>query len=419
MPTLQSLIRPLAIRVLVFKERRKSGVAWNPLDGRYQQDPVPTYEALRARDPVHYSHLLNGWVVSRYEDIDAVLRDHRRFSNASRLTNGPTGEAIDVEVAPSMLLVDPPDHTRLRSLVSHAFTPKAIEALRPRIEAYADAFIAAVGEAKRFDLMQAIAVPLPVAVISEMIGVPQEDRARFKAWSDAVARSLEPTMAPHELVEAMRARDSLRQYFTPLIEERRARPQDDLITALVRAEDEGDRLSHAEVLSSLNLLLIAGNETTTNLIGNGMLALLRHPEAFRHLAAHPEATEAAVEEMLRWDSPVQTNGRVALEDVEVGGQRIARGERVVLLQGAGNHDPHHVADPDTFDPTRGGEHGDKGHLAFGRGIHHCLGAPLARLEAQAVFPRILARWPGMRLAAEPRYRDNVVLRGLTALDVEV
>ena len=439
---LQTYLRPLAIRVLAFKERRKTGVVWNPLASAYQQDPVPTYEALRERDPVHYSEILRGWVVSRYDDIDAVLRDHKRFSNASRLTNATTGVPVDVEIAPSMLLVDQPDHTRLRSLVNHAFTPKAVDAIRPRIEAFTDAFIAEVGEAKRFDLMQAIAVPLPVAVISEMIGIPQADRARFKTWSDAVARSLEPTMSAHELTEAMRAREALRAYFTPLIEDRRAHPQDDLISALVRAEDAGDRLSHAEVISTLNLLLIAGNETTTNLIGNGMLALLRHPDALRHLthnssAQHPEAIEAAVEEMLRFDSPVQTNGRVALEDLTIGGQRIAKGQRVVLLQGAGNHDPHHVADPDAFDVTRGTNgdaahgdthagatrgdpgHGDRSHLAFGRGIHHCLGAPLARLEAQIVFPRILARWPAIRLAAEPRFRDNVVLRGLTALDVEV
>jgi len=430
MSALQRMIRPLAIRVLAFNERRKTGVVWNPLAEAYQQDPVPTYEALREGDPVHYSEILRGWVVSRFDDIDAILRDHRRFSNASRLTNAATGAPIDVEIAPSMLLVDQPDHTRLRSLVNHAFTPKAVEAIRPRIEAFTDAFITEVGDAKRFDLMQAIAVPLPVAVISEMIGVPQADRARFKTWSDAVARSLEPTMSPRELTEAMQARAALRLYFTPLIEERRAQPQDDLISALVRAEEQGDRLSHAEVISTLNLLLIAGNETTTNLIGNGMLALLRHPGAQRHVAHHPEAIEAAVEEMLRFDSPVQTNGRIALEDVVIGGQRIAKGQRVVLLQGAGNHDPRHFEHPDAFDPTRGGPtggdpghgdpmRGDKSHLAFGRGIHHCLGAPIARLEAQIVFPRILARWPDIRLAAEPRYRDSVVLRGLTALDVEV
>lgn len=417
MPTLQNLLRPLAIRVLTFKERRRSGVAWNPLSPSYQQDPVPTYESLREGDPVHYSELMHGWVVSRFEDIDAVLRDHRRFSNASRVVGVGAGTNVNagIAAAPSMLFLDPPDHTRLRSLVNHAFTPKAVEAIRPRIEAFADGLIEAVGDARRFDLMQAIAIPLPVAVISEMIGVPHADRAQFKVWSDTVAKALEPTTAEHELVAAAQARTALGEYFGPLIEERRAHPREDLISALVRAEDEGDRLSHAEVISTLNLLLVAGNETTTNLIGNGMLALLRRPDALDHVANHPEAIEAAVEEMLRFDSPVQTNGRVALEDVVIGGQAIARGQRIVLLQGAGNHDPRHFEDADGFDPARG----DKSHLAFGRGIHHCLGAPLARLEAQIIFPRILARWPGIRLAAEPRFRDNVVLRGLTALDVEV
>ncbi len=415
MPVLQSLIRPLIIRVLSMKERRRSGVAWNPLSSAYQQDPVPTYRALREGDPVHYSELMRGWVVTRYEDIDAVLRDHKRFSNASRIQEATAASMADAGVAPSMLFTDPPDHTRLRSLVNHAFTPRAVEALRPRIEAFTDELIAAVGDARRFDLMQAIAIPLPVAVISEMIGIPQSDRAKFKVWSDAVAKSIEPTMSPKELAEAMRAREALRDYFGPLLEARRREPQDDLMTALIRAEEEGDRLSHAEVISTLNLLLIAGNETTTNLIGNGMLALMRQPEALRHVAHHPEAIESAVEEMLRFDSPVQANGRVALEDVTIGGRRISRGQRVVLLQGAGNRDPDHFAQGDVFDPA----HGDKSHLAFGRGIHHCLGAPLARMEAQVVFPRILARWPAIRLAAEPRFRSNVVLRGVTRLEVEV
>ena len=419
LPTLRAVVRPLAVRVLMFNERRKRGVAWNPLSTAYQQDPTPTYEALREGDPVHYSELMRGWVVTRYEDIDAVLRDHKRFSNASRLQEETATSLAEAGVAPSMLFTDQPDHTRLRSLVNHAFTPRAIEAIRPRIEAFTDDLIAAVGDVRRFDLMQAIAVPLPVAVIADMIGIPQTDRVQFKLWSDAVAKSIEPTMSPHELAEAMRARKALGVYFGPLIEARRACPEDDLITALVRAEEAGDRLSHAEVISTLNLLLVAGNETTTNLIGNGMLALLRNPEAFRHIGQHPEAIEAAVEEMLRFDSPVQANGRIALEDVTVGGQHIQRGQRVVLLQGAANHDPRHFQHPDTFDPIASDPHGDKSHLAFGRGIHHCLGAPLARMEAQIVFPRILARWPNIHLAAQPTFRDNVVLRGVTTLDVEV
>jgi pimeloyl-[acyl-carrier protein] synthase len=410
------LVRPVVIQGLLLKERLKTGVVFNPLSDGYHQDPTKTYARLREKDPVHYSELIRGWVVSHYEDVDAILRDHRRFSNDGRLTGrddfkGPS----EVEETPSMLFLDPPDHTRLRSLVSQAFTPRAIEAWRGRVEETADRLIAEVGEAKRFDFMEAIAVPLPVVVISEMLGIPLEDRARFKAWSDDLARTLEPTITKPEIEAAHRSRRELREYLGPIVDARRTDPREDLISILVRAEAEGEKLTREEVISTLILLLVAGNETTTNLIGNGMLALLRQPEQRRWLEEHPDEVEAAVEEILRYDSPVQTNGRIALEDVTIRGKTIRKGSQIVLLQGGGNRDAEHYERPDALDLSRG----DKGHLSFGRGIHHCLGAPLARLEGQVIFPKVLARWPRMRIAADPKFKDHVVLRGLRALEVDV
>lgn len=410
------LIRPIAIQALLLKERLRSGVTYNPLSDAYHQDPTETYRRLREKDPVHYSELIRGWVISRHEDIDAVLRDHRRFSNDGRVTQadgfmGPT----EVEETPSMLFLDPPDHTRLRSLVAQAFTPRAIDAWRSRIEATADRLIAEVGDAKRFDFMEAMAVPLPVVVISEMLGVPVEDRDQFKAWSDDLARTLEPTITPKEIEAAFKSRQEVAEYLGHIVDARHAEPREDLVSILVRAEEEGDKLSREEVISTLILILVAGNETTTNLIGNGMLALLRHHDQRRWLQEHPEESETAVEELLRYDSPVQTNGRITLEDVVIGGKTIKRGSQVILLQGSGNHDPAHREHPDDLDLA----HGNKSHLSFGRGIHHCLGSPLARLEGEVTFPKVLERWPGIRLAAAPEFKDHVVLRGMRRLEVAV
>ncbi|MEX2032638.1 MAG: cytochrome P450, partial [Dehalococcoidia bacterium] len=381
----------------------------------WHRDPVPMYERLRTKDPVHYSELVRGWVVSCYEDVDAVLRDSDRFGNDPR--RGANADALEaIEVVPSMLNLNPPDHTRMRSLVMQAFTPKAINGWRDRIDAVIDEIFQDIGDSSRFDLMERIAVPLPVVVIAEILGIPPADRGRFKVWSDDIARTLEPTMTRSEMYRARVSRVALDEYFSPIIEERRRAPKDDLISSLAQAEEAGDTLTHGELIATLVLLLVAGNETTTNLIGNGTLALLTQPDQLRWLREHPEQVDVAVEEMLRHDSPVQINGRRALVDVEVGGRRIKAGEQLILLQGSANHDPEHWRDQaDAFDLSRG----DKGHLSFGRGIHYCLGAPLARLEAQLLFPRMLERWPSLRIAATPQFKDNVVLRGMRTFEVAV
>ena len=416
-----SVIQPVVVRGMLLKERVKSGAVWNPLDDDYHQRPVDTYDRLRTRDPLHFSELTDAWVFTRYGDCDAILRDHKRFSSDSRNAETPANDrAANLNEARSILMSDPPDHTRMRSLVNLAFTPRAIAAMRPRIEAIVDGLLdeiddrVAAGE-RHIEMLEAFAIPVPITVIAEMLGIPPEDLTRFKAWSDKVARTLEPTITESEMKIAEQANVELGAYFDGIIEQRRLEPRDDLISQLILAEDEGDQLSHEELLVTLRLILIAGNETTTNLIGNGLLALLKHPEQLERLRREPELIESAVEELLRYDSAVQTDGRTALEDVEWHGRTIRKGQQVILLLGGANHDPEQFAHPDQLDITRG----SKRHLSFGRGIHHCLGAPLARMEGQVAFERLLARYETIRLASDPRFKDQIVLRGVEALPVDL
>jgi len=413
-------IQPLYVRGTLLKERLKSGVVWNPLADDYHQHPVETYDRMRTQDPVHYSELIHAWVFTRYEDCDAILRDHKRFSNDSRNADSPANDrAANLNEARSILAADPPDHTRMRSLVTLAFTPKAIEALRPRIEGIVDDLLDQIdarvqaGE-RHIDMLEALAIPLPITVIAEMLGVPPEDLPRFKTWSDRVARTLEPTITEEQAAIAEVANRELGAYFETIIDQRRIEPRDDLISRLIEAEDAGDKLSHEELLVTLRLILIAGNETTTNLIGNGLLTLLKHPEQLERLRLTPELTESAVEELLRYDSAVQTDGRTALEDIEWDGHLIRKGQQVILLLGGANHDPTAFEHPERFDIGRG----SKRHLSFGRGIHHCLGAPLARMEGQIAFDKLLARYETLRLASEPRFKDHIVLRGVESLIVD-
>ncbi|HYU14595.1 MAG TPA: cytochrome P450 [Candidatus Acidoferrum sp.] len=325
----------------------------------------------------------------------------------------------------SFLAHDPPDHTRLRRLVSKAFTARLVERLRPRISELVDSLLAAVpGET---DLISALAWPIPVAIISELLGVPAEDKSRFKSWSAALARGLDPDfmLPPAEIAQREKARDEFVDYFRALADRRRGRGNspigrgnengggNDLLSALVAVSDQGDMLTEAELLATCILLLVAGHETTVNLIGNGALALLRHPDQLAWFRAHPEAVAGAVEELLRYDPPVQLTARSALEDLELNGHRMRRGQVILMLIGAANRDPAVFPDPDRLDLTRVPER----HLSFGLGIHYCLGAPLARLEGQIALSKLFQR--EVSQAGEVSYRDNLILRGLATLPVRV
>ena len=416
MLSMRNAIWSVIVNTTIVRERWQSGVAYNPLSSRTAQDPYPVYAALRERDPVHRSRLMNAWLFTRHADVDTILRDHRHFSSDPR--KGDLSRSQRVSLPPddefTMLFLDPPDHKRLRALVNKAFTPKAVNALESHIRSLLGALLDDIDDPAGFDLMEAVAQPLPVIVIAEMLGVPPKDRAQFKLWSAQRARTLEPMISAQERALAEAANRAFDAYFRPIIEERRAAPKDDIVSALAQAEEEGDRLTERETLNMLRLLLIAGNETTTNLIGNGMLALLRHPDQLQLLREDRSLIPAAVDELLRFDSPVQTDFRRVLEDCEVNGFAMRRRENIVVLLGAANRDPGVFEDPDRLDVGRG----DRSHLSFGRGIHHCIGAPLARLEGRIVLEMLLERFSEISLLGErPRFRNSIVLRGLESLPV--
>lgn len=394
-----------------------SPVEFNPLLPEFRRNPYPTYHRLRTEDPVHSSVLPGVWVLSRYADVVTALRDPR-FGRADaesfwreRLGDGPAHGIV----TKWMLFRDPPDHTRLRTLVNKAFTPRAIENLRPRVQAIVDELLDAVQHDGGMDLMAAFAYPLPVLVICEMLGVPAKDREVFKNWSGDLARILDPILTP-EIVERGHAlMADMASYFRDLIAHLRKHPQGNLLDAMIAAEEAGDRLTEEELLANCILLFGAGHETTVNLIGNGMLALLRHPDQAEKLRQDPTLIESAVEECLRYDSPVQMTGREVKEAMELGGRRLQAGERVFTLLGSANRDPAQFPDAECFDITRK----ENRHLAFGHGIHFCLGASLARLEGHLAIGTLVRRLPGLTLATDTvQWRDAFTLRGLQALPVK-
>lgn len=419
---MQRVVQPVVLRALFTEERVRTGAVYNPLDKRFRSDPYPLYKNLQQRDPFHRSRLVGGWVLTRYEDVSTVLRDNRFLADERKLPafEKQRGQLIkqglieeDERTSPSMLRSDPPDHTRLRSLVTKAFTPRTIEALRSRIEAIVQEQLDAVADAASMDVIRQLAYPLPVTVIAEMLGVPTEDREQFKHWSDEAIRGI-GFGSIDDFRRSLAASRALRAYFQPIAEERRREPREDLFSALLAAEEEGDKLSLDEVFDMLILLLVAGNETTTNLIGNGLLALLRHPDQLALLRDDPALIESAVEELVRYDSPVQATGRFVLEDVPMDGHTIKAGQQAIVLLAAANRDPEHFPDPDRLDITRQDNH----PLSFGHGIHYCLGAPLARLEGQVALLALVQRFPNLRPATDRlEWGDNFILRGLTSLPV--
>ena len=410
-------LRSIYIRARLVEERLRSGVAWWPLAPDFIADPYPAYRRLREIDPFHYSVLTRQIVVSRFADVDRILRDHRNFSNNLQRARHARGiVATRKKLKPSMLALDPPDHTRLRRLVNRAFTPRSVAELEDFVRATAHRLVDMVEGTDEFDLMTAFAAPLPMIVIARMIGVPERDFDRFKVWSSRLARALEPILPPNEQDLVYRSDQQLAEYFTAIIEQRRREPRDDLVSRLVQAEEEGDQLTRGETIVMLRLLLLAGNETTTNLIGNGVRALLRHPGQLALLREQPELIPSAVEDLLRYDSPVQLDMRIAHRDLDIGDKAVPAGTMIGLLIGSANHDRERFQRPDELDITRS----DQGNISFGRGIHHCLGAPLARLEGRVALEALLERFDRIGFGTrQPRYRPSIVLRGLEHLDVRV
>jgi cytochrome P450 len=394
----------------------------NPFEDGFFDDPYAQYRRLRELRPVHQSPL-GPWTLTRYEDCSRLLRDptlsveerHSAYNGRDAMF-----EAAGVERrnrgTRAILNLDPPDHTRIRRLVSKAFTPRRVEALLPRVHALVGGMLDVVEGRGEMDVISDLAFPLPFAVISEMLGMPEADRLLLREWSHTLVTSLEPLTSPDEIPRLMEASDHMVAHVDAAIAWKRREPADDLLSAMIAAEEEGDRLSPEELRDQVVLLFVAGHETTVNLIGNGTLALLRNPDQHALLRARPDLIGNAIEELLRYDSPVQFTRRIALQPLELDGYRIDAGSFVFTILGAANHDPEHFGpDADELDLTR---RDAPHHISFGGGIHHCLGAVLARAEARAAIAALTARFPDMTLATDtPSWNGRVVLRGLDALPV--
>ena len=389
-----------------------SGVALTPFDPAFAERPHEAFDLLRERAPVFYDEAFHRYLLTRHDDVDAVLRD-RTLSVDSRKSAPDAFMALFASEPgrdPSILLMDPPEHTRLRSLVTKAFTPRAVESMAPRIREIVDELLDAIAGQPGFDLIVSFAGPLPTIVIAEMLGVDPADRADFKRWSDIGVMSFDPTISPEARQAVRDASAELDAYFRRAIAERRAQPRDDLVSSLLAVEDDHGALTEEQVVTMCGLLLAAGNVTTTDLIGNGVLALLRHRDQMARLRADPALIKNAVEEMLRYDSPVVETGRQPLDDREIAGCPVGVGQSLSVMLTAANHDPAAYPEPHRFDIERADTH----HHSFGGGAHFCLGAPLARIEAQTAFAVLLARLPSLRVLGSER-QPGVVLRGLKSL----
>ncbi|CAM3343852.1 cytochrome P450 [Paenibacillus taichungensis] len=380
----------------------------------FTQNPYPVYEKLRQNDPIHrvlFPHGDFGWIISRYEDAVEVLKDNR-FSKDVVKRYGPDQQNIFVH---NMLFSDPPDHRRLRGLVQKAFTPRLIEGMRSHIQDIADDLLDNLNSQDKMNLIDEFAFPLPIIVISEILGVPLEDQDKFRLWSNSI---IDATSAEHSEVFEKHAQEFI-DYLNNWFAKVREQPGDDLISQLVVAEESGEQLTEKELLGVVALLIIAGHETTVNLIGNGVLALLEHPEQRDLLIKQPELIHNAVEEMLRYNGPVEfSTSRWASEDIEFHGHHIAEGELVIVALDSANRDEEKFKDADVFDITR-----EKSpHLAFGKGIHLCLGAPLARLEGEIAINTLLRRFPDMQLQTdvnELEWRPGMIVRGVKEIPVQL
>ncbi|MCD0485379.1 cytochrome P450 [Streptacidiphilus sp. ASG 303] len=400
-------------------------LGFDPWSPAFVAHPYDVYARLREQAPVSRYEPTGQWLVSRHADVSALLRDRRlgrtylhRFGHEEfgRTPPPPEHEPFHTLNGHGLLDLEPPDHTRIRRLVSKAFTPRMVESLRPTVRRLAEELAAGLVADGGGDLVARVAEPLPVAVIAEMLGVPEADRGLLRPWSEAITGMFELNPSEEAAARAVRASTEFSDYLRALAAERRRNPGGDLVSALVAAHDEGDRLSEQELVSTCVLLLNAGHEATVNTTANGWWALLRHPDRLAQLRADPERLlPTAVEELMRYDTPLQMFERWVLDDIEVAGVRIPRGSEVALLFGSANRDPARFADPDRLDLARA----DNPHISFGAGIHFCLGAPLARLELAESFGAVLRAAPRLSPVREPQWRPGYVIRGLAELPVEV
>ncbi len=387
----------------------------------YVVNPYKLYARLREADPVFWDEQLGGWVLTSYNDVVAMLRDPRlsaqRFITDSEWMPPEMVEALGSPMRAltrQMLFLDPPDHTRLRGLVSKAFTPRVIEGLREHIQQIVDDLLDKALPQGHINLIQEFTYPLPAIVIAEMLGVPPEDRELFFKWTNDFGTIIDGgDLTQEQMIQAFMGVSEFMEYFRQIIKQRRTQPKDDVIQALITAEEDGSMLSEEELLGNCILLLAAGHGTTTHLLGNGMLALLRNPEQYQLLKERPNLLPLAVMELLRYDGPVQATARKATKDLVIRDKKVEAGQKVYAVLGAASHDPAQFAAPDRLDIQRT----ENRHLAFGQGIHYCLGAPLARLEAEIALSTLTRRLPNPRIAnaAEVEFFPSLVFRGLNEL----
>ncbi|MFF9274656.1 cytochrome P450 [Streptomyces griseosporeus] len=399
-------------------------LAFDPWDPAFLADPYPAYAELRSRGRVLYYEPTDQWLVPRHADVSALLRERRlgrtylhRFSHEEFGRTPPPAEHEPFHTLNDhgMLDLEPPDHTRIRRLVSKAFTPRTVERLQPYVEQLAGDLVARLVEAGRGDLLTDVAEPLPVAVIAEMLGIPDGDRPLLRPWSADICGMYELNPSAEAAARAVRASVEFSDYLRDLIAARREEPGDDLISGLIAAHDEGDRLTEQEMISTAVLLLNAGHEATVNATVNGWWALFRNPAQLAALRADHSLVPTAVEELMRYDTPLQLFERWVLDDIEIDGTTIPRGAEIAMLFGSANHDPDVFDAPDRLDLTRR----DNPHISFSAGIHYCIGAPLARIELAASMRALLTRAPKLTLTAEPERKPNFVIRGLKGLSVAV
>ena len=395
-----------------------------PHDPAFVADPYPAYAELRARSRVHYNEKTNQWLIPHHADVDALLRD-RRFGRTylHRATHAEMGRPEDAELAgpfwklirDGILDMEPPDHTRVRRLVAKAFTPRMVQQLRGRVQEMTEALADRIAEEGEADLIATVAEPLPVNVIAELLGIPDADRHHLRPWSADICRMYELEPTDEDARIASRAAVEFSDYLRALIRERRQNPTLDLIGELVQVVDQGDRLTEDEMIGTCVLILNAGHEATVNVTGNGWWALFRNPDQLARLREDPSLVRSAIEELMRFDTPLQMFERWVLEDADVCGVRIEKGQELALLFGSANRDPEVFERPDRLELAR---HPNP-HMSFGAGIHFCLGAPLARVELEASFGTLLRRFPEMELAEEPTWKPGYIIRGLRELRVRV